>query len=236
MTFNDSSRTVSVETEPYCWFRRVGMAALAVAVFLACHLAAPGLVGETRWNLLWLLGTQGITGAILLLLAILQYRRQGGFKALLGHDPERALRLGAPLIIVAYLVVTFIEAALGHTQGTFRGPALSDFSAVQIMLFFAMLLVFPAITEELLYRHFLIRLFPLNGRTWQTLAVIVTTLLFMQAQGQYQQWPSYLLMGGLGVILGVARIVSGGLAAPILLHALADATGMTSDLFLTSLD
>lgn len=231
MTFKDRFKTAPVESMPW----RVGIAAVAVAGFIGCHLATPALVGEARWDLLWMAATQGIAGALLVVLAALQYRRRGGLKVLLGHSALRVLPLGASLIIALYLLATLIEAALGQTQGPLMGHALHGLSAAQIMLLFSMLLVFPAIAEELLYRHFLIGLFPLTQRTWQALAVVVTTVLFM-LQGQSLHWPSYALMGALGVILGVARITSGGLAAPILLHALASFMGMCSDLLLASLD
>lgn len=113
---------------------------------------------------------------------------------------------------------------------------LSELSTAQIVLFLSMLLVFPPLSEELLYRHFLIRLFPSRGRSWQCVAVIITAALFVLLHGQYKNWTSFLLLGCLGVIFDVARIASGGLLAPVLLHSFAEVAGMTSDWVLANFE
>lgn len=236
MKLDDSVRIDWVAAGPCRWFQRVGIAALAVAMFLGCQRVTADLVGQAHWNILWMVAAQGIAGAALLLLAMWEYRQLGSIKALFGHDLLHTLQLTAPLVVAVYLLMTFVEAGLGHGPGSFMLKATAGLSAIQITLFFGMLIVFPAISEELLYRHFLIRLFPLNLRASQEIAVMVTAVLFMQAHGQYQHWTSYALMGCLGVILGLARIISGGMTAPVLLHGLATVMGITSDLFLNCIE
>ncbi|WP_374227209.1 CPBP family glutamic-type intramembrane protease [Pseudomonas paracarnis] len=46
----------------------------------------------------------------------------------------------------------------------------------------------------------------------------VVAALFVLLHGQYKNWTSFLLLGCLEVILGMARITSGGLLAPVLLQ------------------
>ena len=221
-------------TESYKWARRWGIAALAVTIFYALQIGAVLTVGKENWNSLWMVGAHGITGAALLLLALIQFRSEGGIRALLGHNIWQALRIGVPLIVVAYVVTTFLDVTLEFGREPFMAKLLSQFSTAQIILFFSMLVVLPPLSEELLYRHFLIRLFPNTKRYWQLIAVVAMAALFTVTHAQYQNWPSFLLLGCLGALLGAARITTGGLAAPVLLHSFAEVAGMTSDLFLAN--
>lgn len=222
--------------EPYKWLSRWGMAVLAVFLFYKIQTATVEFVGQESWNSLWLVGAHGITGAALLLLAVVQSHNSGGLKALIGHSIGSTLRIGIPLIAFGYVVTTILEVALGFGREPFMEKLLSELSTTQIILFLAMLLVFPPLSEELLYRQFLIRLFPSRSGAWQWAAVIATAALFALLHGQYKNWTSFLLLGCLGVIFGVARIASGGLLAPVLLHSFAEVAGMTSDLILANLE
>jgi len=222
--------------EPYNWVGRWGIAALALFIFYALQIAIVLTVGQENWNSLWMVGAHGITGAALLLLALIQLRNGGGIRALLGHNTGRVLRLGVPLIVVAYVVTTFLDVTLGFGREPFMENLLSKFSTAQIILFLSMLVVLPPLSEELLYRHFLIRLFPITSRPWQWFAVIAMAALFTLTHGQYKNWPSFLLLGCLGAIFGAARIATGGLTAPVLLHSFAEVAGMTSDLVLASFE
>ncbi|TBN34961.1 CPBP family intramembrane glutamic endopeptidase [Pseudomonas sp. BGI-2] len=236
MKFENIPTIEASRSEPYKWAGRWGMAALAVLIFYALQITTVGMVGQENWNSLWLVGAHGITGAALLLLALIQFRNDGGIRALLGHNTGRALRFGVPLIVAAYVVTTFLDVTLGFGREPFMENLLSEFSTAQIILFLSMLLVLPPLSEELLYRHFLIRLFPITSRSWQWVAVIAMAALFMLTHGQYKNWPSFLLLGCLGVIFGAARIATGGLVAPVLLHSFAEVAGMTSDLVLANFE
>ncbi|MGE8066168.1 CPBP family intramembrane glutamic endopeptidase [Pseudomonas sp. NPDC089569] len=222
--------------EPYRWGSRWGMAALALFIFYSAQIATVAIVGQENWNSLWMVGAHGITGAALLLLVLVQHRNSGGIRALAGHNIGRALRSGLPLIVVAYVVGMFLDVKLGFNREPFMANLLSKFSTGQIVLFLVMLVVLPPLSEELLFRQFLIRLFPITKRSWQWVGVIVVATVFMLTHGQYKNWPSFLLLGCLGVILGVARIATGGLVAPILLHSFAEVAGMTSDLVLANFE
>lgn len=236
MKFENIPAIKASRSEPYKWAGRWGMAALAVFIFYTLQIATVVTVGQENWNSLWMVGAHGITGAALLLLALIQFRNHGGIKALLGHNTVRALRFGVPLIVVAYVVTTFLDVTLGFGREPFMENLLSKFSTAQIILFLSMLVVLPPLGEELLYRHFLIRLFPITSRSWQWVAVIATAALFMLTHGQYKNWPSFLLLGCLGAFFGAARIATGGLVAPVLLHSFAEVAGMTSDLILANLE
>ncbi|MBI6851236.1 CPBP family intramembrane metalloprotease [Pseudomonas cichorii] len=236
MKFESIPTIEASRSEPYKWVGRWGMTALAVFIFYTLQITTFITVGQENWNSLWMVGTHGITGAALLLLALIQLRNDGGIRALLGHNTGRVLRLGVPLIVVAYVVTTFLDVTLGFGREPFMENLLSKFSTAQIILFLSMLIVLPPLSEELLYRHFLIRLFPITSRSWQWVAVIATAALFMLSHGQYKNWPSFLLLGCLGAFFGAARIATGGVVAPVLLHSFAEVAGMTSDLILANLE
>ncbi|MGE8067073.1 CPBP family intramembrane glutamic endopeptidase [Pseudomonas sp. NPDC089569] len=236
MKFENIPTTKATRTESYRWARRLGMAALAVSIFYTLQIVTFLTVGKENWNSLWIVGSHGITGVALLLLALVQFRNEGGITALIGHNIGRALCIGVPFIVVAYSVTTFLDVALGFGREPFMEKLLFKFSIPQIILFYSMLVVLPPLSEELLYRHFLIRLFPLTKRSWQWVAVVTTASLFTLTHGQYKNWTSFLLLGCMGVLFGAARIATGGLAAPFLLHSFGEVAGMTSDWVLANFD
>ncbi|MDD1509312.1 CPBP family intramembrane glutamic endopeptidase [Pseudomonas sp. CNPSo 3701] len=212
------------------------LAIVAVFIFIELQMLTITLVGPDNWNPLWMLAAQGLAGAALLLLAMLEYHGRGGIRALMGNNTRKALHMALPLVAAVFIVTTLVDAVMGGQAQPFIAPMLSSLSVGQKVVFFAMLLTIPALSDELLYRHFLIRLFPMNSRSWQWVAVMVTTVVFVIANGDYHSRSSFVLMACLGAILGVVRICSGGLAAPILLHGLAMAAGLASSLFLSTLD
>lgn len=236
MKFEPIPTIKPLRSEPYKWAGRWGMAALAVLIFYSLQIATVVTVGQENWNSLWMVGAHGITGVALVLLALIQFRNCGGIRAILGHNAGPALLVGVPLILVAYAVTTVLDVTLGFGREPFMENLLSTFSTTQIILFISMLIVLPPLSEELLYRHFLIRLFPATNRSWRWVAVIAVAAVFTLTHGQYKNWPSFLLLGCLGVIFGVARIATGGLVAPVLLHSFAEVAGMTSDLLLASFE
>jgi len=69
----------------------------------------------------------------------------------------------------------------------------------------ASLLILPAIAEELMIRHYLLRLFPYQRSViWKWIAVVATSLLFAIIHTQYDSWTTLALIfvGVLAVCLG----------------------------------
>nr|WP_276616295.1 CPBP family intramembrane glutamic endopeptidase [Pseudomonas syringae] len=102
-------------------------------------------------------------------------------------------------------------------------------SDVQKALCLLMLVLFPPVSEELLYRHFVIGVFPLHHRTWQWVAVLFTGGLFVVAHSQYDHWPTILLIAVLGVMFAIARVRTGGILVPVAMHCAAEVIGMSTD-------
>jgi len=84
-----------------------------------------------------------------------------------------------------------------------------------------------------LYRHFLIRLFPLDHRLWQWVAILATTTLYVAMHMPFSGWTECLLIGALSVILAYARVRSAGILVPVLLHMFAGAVNLSRGLVAT---
>lgn len=213
----------------YSLIRRLAIGVLAMVVYLAVTQAVFFAVGKERWGTLWNLSTHGLSALALLLVAMVQFRKEGGLRALIGHDLAPTFKIGLALMVTAYLVCTALDVGLGYGREPFMVQFLAGMTAVEKVLCLIMLVTLPPLNEELLYRHFLIRMFPLNKRFGRWVGVLITSLLFMMVHGQYNHWPTVLLIGTLGIILAIARVRTGGLLIPVLLHSSAEVIGMSTD-------
>lgn len=211
----------------------MGITALFLALALPAWIFT--VVGKEEWTSLWLMVAHGATAVALLLLAALQLRGSGGLRALLGHDLWRTYKICLPIVVVIYAVCTSLDVGLGYGRETFMVTFLAGLTALERVLCLVMLLALPPISEELLYRHFLMRLFPLNSRFWQWVAILSTSSLFMLMHSQYTHWPSFALIGALAVLFAYARLRTGGILVPVLLHSFAEICGMLSDTVMSQL-
>ncbi|MBM5458655.1 CPBP family intramembrane metalloprotease [Pseudomonas sp. P66] len=212
---------------PYHFWRRVLIAITAASVFVFGGLAVFSLVGREHWSSLWNMGSHGLIALALVLLVVVQARSVSAIRALVGNDVVRSLAVFVPLVLLAYLVCVGLEVGLGFPREDYMVNLFSGMSLPEQMLCIVMIIVFPPISEELFFRHFLLRVFPLNHRVWKWVAVAVTAGLFMMIHSQYSNWPTLVLMGALGVLFALARIRTGGLAVPILMHSSAAVFGLS---------
>lgn len=82
------------------------------------------------------------------------------------------------------------------------------------------LIVFTPISEEILFRHFILAIFPFNrGGKWAVYAILFSSVFFAILHTQYNNVSTYIYLFNVGVLLALARIISQGLLLPILLHA-----------------
>lgn len=105
---------------------------------------------------------------------------------------------------------------------------LFGLNGLQTSVLIATLLVFPPLTEELLFRYFFVELMPYKRSKWWAIGTVVATSLVFAAMHalQYQNWPTLILMFALGAIFAIARIASRGLGLPLLLHSYAVVLGL----------
>ncbi|MFI8383261.1 lysostaphin resistance A-like protein [Pseudomonas sp. NPDC079086] len=86
--------------------------------------------------------------------------------------------------------------------------------------FFWLTVVVAPVFEEVFFRFFLLRAFPYaRSFNWALFSVIFTSLLFSAVHIHYSCAVSFISLFLMGVLFAYARILSGGLALPVLLHA-----------------
>ncbi|EPQ6932561.1 CPBP family intramembrane glutamic endopeptidase [Pseudomonas aeruginosa] len=131
-------------------------------------------------------------------------------------------------ILSAYLA----SAGMAEITGLGRemGMVLLGFgkTEVQFQIFIVTVLILPPIVEEIAFRHFVLGTFPYNrNRIVAVIAVVTSAAFFMHAHlVAYNYWTTHALMFALGVIFAVARLVTGGLLLPVMLHCFAVTTGL----------
>ncbi|WP_246883115.1 type II CAAX endopeptidase family protein [Pseudomonas sp. Tri1] len=211
----------------YRFFRRLGMFVLASLVFFLAAIPAVLLIPAESY--LSFAATMGPIALILLALFAWQYRSDSGAQ-LRGDAIRNPLRIGAFGIIASYLLCGVAIVVLGLPQEAFMAELLAGLSGWQGAIKIASLIVFPPIAEELYFRHYLLRLFPYeNSPAWKWIAVIVTSAIFAGIHIQYGNWTTIALLFACGCVFAIARINSGGLLVPILLHSLAEIVALTTD-------
>lgn len=215
--------------------KRWGMAAVAFLLSIAVLVGVQFAFGLENKNRLVLMLAHGLAAGALLLLAHLQFWKHGGVRSLIGQNIKATLKIGVPLVVFVYVLELVLVSVLGYGREPFMVTLYDGLTPGGVVLFLAMLIVFPPLGEELLYRHFLIRLFPLHRRLYQCLAVVLTAVLFMLLHQQYKYWTTFVLIAVLALIFGAARIASGGLAAPVVLHGVAEVAGVSVDFVLSQL-
>lgn len=214
---------------PYRFFPRLGMFALAtLIVFLA---AVPELlfVPADMQAYLTFTTTSGITALVLLALFAWQYRTDPRARWR-GHAVRKPLQWGAIGTIGAYLLFGVAVLVLGLPREVFMAELLDGLNGWQATIKIASLIVLPPIAEELFFRHYMLRLFPYeNSRAWTWIAIIVTSAIFAGMHIQYGNWITVVLIFACGGIFAIARVVSGGLLVPVLLHSLAEMVALSTD-------
>ncbi|WP_252088575.1 CPBP family intramembrane glutamic endopeptidase [Pseudomonas sp. MWU13-3659] len=215
----------------YHLFKRIGLLLLAIALYVLGNMlagvqAALQSATFTLDNQTLMLGI-GYAGIALLLLFCLQNRKQGIVRTFAGHSFRRPLLNGVLAIVAAYALCIASMKAFDIPEEPFMVTFFDGLDKRQIILLSLSVALFPPLTEELLFRHFLIRLLPWErGQLLKYTAILGSALLFAAIHSQYQNLITLVLMFAVGVILAVTRIASGGLLVPMLVHASASVTAL----------
>ena len=214
--------------ESYRFFHRVGMFVLAALLFFLAAIPSVLFLPAEMHSYLSFASTAGIAALLLLALFAWQYRTDAGRQ--LRGDSIKFLKVGALAIIASYLLCGVAIFVLGQPQEAFMAQLLTGLTGWQGAIKIASLILFPPIAEELFFRHYLLRLFPYeNSPAWKWIAIIATSAIFAGIHIQYGNWTTVVLIFACGCIFAIARIASGGLLVPILLHSLAEIVALSSD-------
>lgn len=138
--------------------------------------------------------------------------------------------MSKPLVLTTggAVLATYLAAhGVAWLLGLPREPSMQTLfrfqtTPVQHIVVVASLLVLVPIAEELLYRHFVLSVFPWQNNAWWAFAgVLASAGLFTAIHDHYVYWTTYATLFLFAFIVGVARVASGGLALPVLLHLFA---------------
>ncbi len=91
---------------------------------------------------------------------------------------------------------------------------------LSVLLFFAASMVLAPLAEEVLFRGFLFQGLSLMLANQRWLSALLTSLIFAALHSQYSHWQSLLSLTLLSLLLCYARLRSGGLMLPLVLHML----------------
>jgi uncharacterized protein len=156
-----------------------------------------------------------------------------------GTNNRKWAVIGVTAVTVAYLVTYVAAYMLGQPREPFMVHLYQSQKTIQIALLIICLLLLPPIVEELAFRHFLLSTLPFNNNNVliSRIAVFATALVFVFVHmHQYIYRTSHLLIFALGLIFGFARVLSGGLLLPTMLHTYAIALGLVCNQIAASLE
>ncbi|MDR6711232.1 membrane protease YdiL (CAAX protease family) [Pseudomonas hunanensis] len=212
----------------YNVFKRLGMLALAIVIYVAASLIVVLPDPSAPLTSQRLINTMGYAGIGLLVLLYLQHRKQGLAEVTLGTHLRRPLLYGLVAMVATYALGGVLMYLFEIPRESFMVHFYDGLGPTQIALLSVTLVLFPPVAEELLFRHYLMRVFPLHkGRFWQWTAIVVSTLVFVGLHSQYDNYITLVTLLLVGLILGIARVASGGLLVPVLLHASAEVVAIS---------
>lgn len=165
-----------------------------------------------------------LSGVMFLLVIAIPYHRWVA-PLEVGRALQRRSILPMILVVVLYLGCFGYESLTGQPPE----PWMVDFlgkSGWQMFLALVSSLVLAPIGEEILFRGILLNMFG-SSRTWVLgIGVVLVALFFAWTHTQYQSTSTAVQLFALSVVFSWARLRSGGLLLPVLLHALASVLGI----------
>ncbi len=199
---------------------------LAVAVCVAGGMAAGyqgGALprpGEVSWAMIQAGMPYSACG--LLVLFTWQHVRGGIFKAFVGERVLGPLANG----LLRLALTLGIGYAVMRDQGMAPEPYLAHLfdglAPGQVQRLMLQLVLFTAISEELLLRHYVMGVLGWqDGGWWKWAAIGASAAVYMSLPLPYESAGALVLLMVIGVIIGIARVNSRGMLVPILLHGAA---------------
>lgn len=213
-------------TEYYNFIRRTAIFVLATILGLGSMILF-SVIGQHKVPGKILLGLSHVAAATLLIMLVaIQYRNHGGLKSLLGSNNLKELKLFIPLIIASSIFFNFYEYLTGIQREEFMASFFDDLTIFQGIISLVLICTAPPISEEIFYRHFMLRLLPIEKRPYQLIAIIATALIFAASHQQYNNISTFISIMTLGILLAWARLRTNGLSVPIVMHATASITAV----------
>lgn len=137
--------------------------------------------------------------------------------------------VGVPWLVgamaVVYVGVFLLGKALALPAEPFMTKLFADKSIPDVILTLLTIFILAPLNEETLFRDYAERL-PFTVLLDDVAGALITSLLFVAAHSQYQNLLTLAELFLVGLITSVARIRSGGLLLPVLLHMEATTLGL----------
>ena len=111
-------------------------------------------------------------------------------------------------------------------QTPFMTKLFADKSIPDVILTLLAVFILAPLNEEILFRGVMLNVFRSRYNWTMWLGALITSLLFAAVHMQYQNLLTLAEMFLVGLITSAARIRSGGLLLPVLLHMEATALGL----------
>ncbi|EHW7683285.1 CPBP family intramembrane metalloprotease [Salmonella enterica subsp. enterica serovar Mbandaka] len=168
----------------------------------------------------------GCAVLVYLLCVFLVYRRWVAPLPVIGQ----LRNVGALWLVGAMAVVYVGEFLLGKVLDLpaepFMTKLFADKSIPDVILTLLAVFILAPLNEETLFRGIMLNVFRSRYRWTMWLGALITSLLFAAVHMQYQNLLTLAEMFLVGLITSAARIRSGGLLLPVLLHMEATALGL----------
>lgn len=168
----------------------------------------------------------GCAVLVYLLCVFLVYRRWVAPLPVVGQ----LRNVGALWLVGAMAVVYVGEFLLGKVLDLpaepFMTKLFADKSIPDVILTLLAVFILAPLNEETLFRGIMLNVFRSRYRWTMWLGALITSLLFAAVHMQYQNLLTLAEMFLVGLITSAARIRSGGLLLPVLLHMEATALGL----------
>ncbi|ASQ56180.1 MULTISPECIES: CPBP family intramembrane glutamic endopeptidase [Enterobacteriaceae] len=130
--------------------------------------------------------------------------------------------VGVPWLVgamaVVYVGVFLLGKALALPAEPFMTKLFADKSIPDVILTLLTIFILAPLNEETLFRGIMLNVFRSRYCWTMWLGALITSLLFVAAHSQYQNLLTLAELFLVGLITSVARIRSGGLLLPVLLH------------------
>ena len=138
--------------------------------------------------------------------------------------------VGVPWLVgamaVVYIGVFLLGKVLALPAEPFMTKLFADKSIPDVSLTLLTIFILAPLNEETLFRGIMLNVFRSRYCWTMWLGALITSLLFVAAHSQYKNLLTLAELFLVGVITSAARIRSGGLLLPVLLHMEATTLGL----------
>lgn len=177
-----------------------------------------------------------LTGQALILAATLiawtALEWEHGSMPRLGKVDSLHLMVGLAAIVLVNYMQPLLDGLLGSGQEPPRFVDKAMIAAGLGAVVFVSSVVVGPIVEEVIFRGFLFRGPNLDRSIYSTFVVLIlTSAIFSAAHTNYTQPTTFIIIFLTGLVLGIARVASGGLLLPIVLHMCTNAIVFKGMLF-----